>query len=90
MDISKVEESAGTCGAEALKLNAKGRCCLFFREEVCLAPKMRFAMCRGCIRVSVKAAVSSLLDNIRELTLQLFPPKNEEEIYPEERSGLGS
>lgn len=72
MDIQRIEDYSYTSEAEVPRLKNLYRRCIFYKEEVCSAPKLRFSICRTCYRIDIRFAVRSLLEKIKSLAIQLF------------------
>lgn len=72
IEIGRIEETSGMNEIEMLRARNVLRKCLYFKEEICCAPKMRFEACRSCIRINTRAAVKTLFDRIKGLAGKLF------------------
>lgn len=81
MDIYRIEDSSASNEIEMLKFKSTVRQCIFYKEEVCTAPRIRFDACRTCYRIDPRAAMRSLFEKIKDLAAKLF---NLRETKPEQ------
>lgn len=72
MEIQRIEESAHSNKMGALKFHKGGQRCIYYAEENCAAPKIRFAICKTCYMVNPKYAARTLFDKIKMLATNLF------------------
>jgi len=68
-EVQKIEDAYEI---ETLRFRSFVRGCLYYREEVCCAPRVRFEVCRGCVRINPHLAAQTLFDKIKELAVKLF------------------
>lgn len=71
-DVNRIEDFSASNEIDALKFKSTVRQCIFYKEEVCTAPRIRFAACRTCFRINPRAAERSLFEKIKELAAKLF------------------
>lgn len=85
MDVFRIEDACSSNEVEMLKLKTALRRCLFYKEEICTAPKIRFETCRSCCRIDPRLAVRTLFEKIKSLAENLFnlPAKEPEQFPPE-------
>ena len=81
MEINPVGNANGTGEIEILQLKHSAGRCIYYREEICSAPKAKFGVCKTCGRIDPQFALSSLLEKIKQLAVNLF---NQEGIKPEQ------
>lgn len=72
MGISKIEGFGGAAKSEIAPLQSGNRRCVYYKEEICSAPKMQFKLCKTCFRIDIKFTVKRLFEIIRELATDLF------------------
>jgi hypothetical protein len=72
MPIPRIENFNNAAKAEITLLNARRRKCIYYKEEICSAPKLQFRLCRTCYRIDIKFTVRRLFEIIRELAEDLF------------------
>ncbi len=72
MDIYRIEDFSASNEIETLKFKSSVRQCVYYKEEVCTAPRIRFEACRTCYRISPHAAMRSLFEKIKDLAAKLF------------------
>ena len=71
MEISRIENFSSSVEISGLGRNPD-RLCLYYKEEVCAAPRVRFAACRACCRVNPHQAASNLFERIKQLASDLL------------------
>jgi len=72
MDVSRIEDAYGSNKIDNPRLKSSVRCCIFYKDEVCTAPKIRFEACRACYRINPHLAARGLLEKIKDLATRLF------------------
>ncbi|MFA5113179.1 MAG: hypothetical protein WC529_02650 [Candidatus Margulisiibacteriota bacterium] len=79
MEVTRVEDFSGT--GQITGAGAKGsvRQCLYYYEEVCTAPRIKFASCRGCCRINPHQAAANLFEKIKQLAAELLNLKEPEQ-----------
>ena len=68
----RIEESGAANQIESLRLKRPARRCIYYSEECCSAPNLRFEACRTCYRVSPQLAVKRLFEVIRKMATDLL------------------
>ncbi|MCU0640903.1 MAG: hypothetical protein MUC35_02300 [Candidatus Margulisbacteria bacterium] len=72
MEINPVSDPSWNNCVEG-PLSYKGpRLCLYYQEEMCAAPRVKFAACRACCRINPHQAASNLFERIKQLAADLF------------------
>lgn len=84
MEVNRIEDAHGSNEVDGLQFKSTVRQCIFYKEEVCTAPKIRFEACRTCSRIDPRLAVRTLFEKIKSLAASLFnlPAKEPEEFPP--------
>jgi hypothetical protein len=72
MEINPINDFFGTSGIEGAKLKGGVRQCLYYKEEVCAAPRVKFAACRSCCRINPHQAASNLFERIKQLAADIL------------------
>lgn len=72
MDINRIEDFSASNEIDSLRFKSTVRQCVYYKDEVCSAPRIRFAACRTCYRISPRAAERSLFEKIMDLAAKLF------------------
>ena len=72
MEINPINDLFGAGGVEGAKLKGGVRQCLYYKEEVCTAPRVKFAACRACCRINPHQAASNLFERIKQLAADIF------------------
>jgi hypothetical protein len=72
MDIQKIEDlkAAPRTGLAATQ-NIRRRCA-YYKEEACLAPRIKFQLCRTCGRINLRLALRDLFIKIKALASSLM------------------
>ncbi len=70
MKIQSINDATSAAEITAAARSLRG--CVFYREERCCAPRIRFKMCRNCYRIDPRLAVKSLFEAIRALGSKLI------------------
>lgn len=71
-------------GSNEIGLQIVLRKCIYYREEVCTAPRVRFVVCRSCVRINPHAAAKNIFEKIKDLAARLFnlPAKEPGQVPP--------
>ena len=72
MEINPISDFGGSNGIEGARLKGGIRQCLYYKEEHCTAPRIRFETCRSCCRINPHQAASNLFEKIKKLAADLF------------------
>jgi len=72
MEINKIAESSPAGRPSDIKSGSLGRRCLYYKEEICRAPRCLFQLCRGCVRINKQAALSHLFERIKMMAHGFF------------------
>jgi len=75
MEISKIEDANPVFHTKvnfAGKL--PGRRCLYFKDQRCIAPRIRFSQCQRCCRINTAFAFINLFKMIKAFAMQLIMP----------------
>jgi hypothetical protein len=72
MESNRIEELSAAGNSAEVRLSGPNRRCLYYREEVCCAPRGRFQLCRGCVRINRQAALSHLYERIKMMAHGFF------------------
>jgi hypothetical protein len=72
MEINKIDEAAGANGTLAVRSGSVDRRCLYYKEEICRAPRCRFKLCQGCVRTNRQAAIGHLFERIKMMAQSYF------------------
>jgi hypothetical protein len=72
MEVNPICDPSWHTGVEGT-LSYKGpRLCLYYSEELCTAPRAKFAACRACCRINPHQAASNLFEKIKQLAADLL------------------
>jgi hypothetical protein len=72
MEINPICDPSWHTGIEGTTSYKGPRLCLYYFEEVCAAPRIKFAACRSCCRVDPHRAASNLFERIKKLAVDLL------------------
>lgn len=72
MEINKIEDIYHALQAEAVRLKGIYRRCIYYKEEICMAPKVRFQICKTCYRVEPRFVLRNLFEKIIRLAEPFF------------------
>jgi hypothetical protein len=72
MEINRIEEFSGSGGVTRTGRQGGVRSCLYYFEEVCTAPRVKFAACRSCCRINPHKAASNLFAKIKQLAADII------------------
>jgi hypothetical protein len=82
MEINPINEMTNSGDIEMLQLRGGQRKCVYYKEEVCSAPKLRFDICRVCYRIDIRSAGKNLFDKIINMAAKLFNLQASESEQP--------
>ncbi|HVN67843.1 MAG TPA: hypothetical protein VMT55_05675 [Candidatus Sulfotelmatobacter sp.] len=74
IEVPKISDQINRPEIEILQSHNANRRCIYYKEELCAAPKCRFAVCNKCSRIDPKLITKSLFDKIMELAKRLLDP----------------
>lgn len=69
IQIAKIEESRLGSQLELSPVQPKGCRCIYFRDEICAAPNIRFDICKNCCRINQRSIVKNLFEKIKALAI---------------------
>jgi hypothetical protein len=72
MEITRIGDPYGSGEIERAAHGNFGRLCLYYKEEHCAAPRIKFAACRSCCRIDPHRAASNLFERIKKLAVDLL------------------
>ena len=72
MEINPIGESHNLYSPEMSGLNRGDRGCVFYKEERCCAPRLRFDKCHTCYRIHPKHAARYMMHKVKQLADKWF------------------
>jgi hypothetical protein len=72
MEMTKVEDIYFPSQAEVVRLKGIYRRCIYYKEEVCMAPKLRFQICKACYRIDPRFVLKNFFEKIVRLAEPFF------------------
>lgn len=71
METIKIEDAnqISEVGVSRFKTLRK---CIFYKEEICTAPRIRFRLCKTCYRIDPQYFLANFLEKIKSMVRKMF------------------
>ncbi len=67
MEIQRIGDTSYTSQIEVAHLKSNCRRCIFYKEEICAAPKLRFEICKTCYRIDPRYVLLNFFLKIKTM-----------------------
>jgi DNA-binding XRE family transcriptional regulator len=75
MKILNIADTKNAGGIDCSRMRNAARQCIYYKEEGCSAPKLRFRICRACPRIDFRLTIRDLFSKIKIMAAGLLQNK---------------